>query len=499
MDAENLIFRSFYAVTLAVTVGWLFRTSMGREHGEGFNQQTLTGKDLGRETPVIATPLYLPLALGTVLILCCLFDGPREGFGFFLSLSLDTVILLSLFYIPLLLFLPLLRRYFSARCCAAAWILPPLLFIYPATILGFGKTGFSQPLLTLSLPSRLFPFLLALWLTGFLVVFGGKVFLHLRFRRALLSPSRPVTEERILTIWQEELERTQYKRKVQLVTSPAAASPLSMGMTDKSRVVVLPDRPLTDRELMWIFRHEVRHLQRRDVDTKVFLAFAVAFCWFNPLMWLAVRKAAQDLELSCDEMVVEGMSEADRREYADLLLDTAWDGRGFTTCLSAGAEALRYRLGNVVQKRTKRTGTYLLAGMMFLCVMAFGLVAVTSGQAPLSETLLASAELADKEQTFFYKGRDYTLPPGQEGALLDYLGTLEAEQLVSTKTLNQNYDSVLDLLLFLETPEGPRIMQMSVDTLEVSPDWHSRSTYYLLRSDVDWDYLESLFFPERQS
>ena len=299
-----------------------------------------------------------------------------------------------------------------------------------------------------------------------------------------------------MTIWQEELERTQYKRKVQLVTSPAATSPLSMGMTDKRRVVVLPDRPLTDRALMWIFRHEVRHLQRMDVHTKIFLGFAVAFCWFNPLMWLAVRKAAQDLELSCDEMVVEDMSEADRREYADLLLDTAWDGRGFTTCLSAGAGALRYRLKNVVHARTRWRGTYLLAGMMFLCVMGFGLVTVTTAQTALSETLLSSAELTDAEQELFYEDGIYTLPPNQKDALLDYLGTLEGERLASTKKTTIRYGNYLSLVV--DTPKGHRMILMNDGMIEVSPMRDGHPTYYLLHSEVDWDYLHTLFFPERK-
>ena len=67
-----------------------------------------------------------------------------------------------------------------------------------------------------------------------------------------------------------------------------------------------------------------------DAWGKFFLAFCTAICWFNPLMWVAMRKSADDLELSCDEAVTAELDEAGRRRYASLLLDTVGDERGFT-------------------------------------------------------------------------------------------------------------------------------------------------------------------------
>ena len=64
-------------------------------------------------------------------------------------------------------------------------------------------------------------------------------------------------------------------------------------------------------------------------------------------MWMAMERSAQDMELSCDETVLLEADDVTRRRYAGLLLATAGDSRGFTTCLSASASALRYRLRNV--------------------------------------------------------------------------------------------------------------------------------------------------------
>ena len=78
-------------------------------------------------------------------------------------------------------------------------------------------------------------------------------------------------------------------------------------------LTVLPTNHYTLDELQLIFRHELRHIQRQDGDTKAFLAFYRAFCWFNPLVWMASKKASEDIELSCDEMVLYNADEAKER------------------------------------------------------------------------------------------------------------------------------------------------------------------------------------------
>ena len=44
-----------------------------------------------------------------------------------------------------------------------------------------------------------------------------------------------------------------------------------------------------------------------------------------------MRKSADDFELSCDESVLLAQPQPVRRQYAELLLKTAGDERGFTT------------------------------------------------------------------------------------------------------------------------------------------------------------------------
>lgn len=132
---------------------------------------------------------------------------------------------------------------------------------------------------------------------------------------------------------------------------------------------ILPIHAYTERELRLIFRHELHHLRRRDTDSKLFFVFCGCLCWFNPLVHLAIRRAADDLELSCDEIVLEHADEETRNFYAELLLNVTGERRGFTTCLSARATSLRYRLKCVMHERKTAEGSLMLMLFMFLFLL----------------------------------------------------------------------------------------------------------------------------------
>lgn len=209
---------------------------------------------------------------------------------------------------------------------------------------------------------------------------GWKIFSHLRFRKWLLRGAEVVADPDVLTVWEAEKARAGVENpEFHLVTSDRTDTPLTIGLFAKHVRVVLPKRHYTSQELELIFRHELVHIGREDAWNKFFLAFCTAMCWFNPLMWLAMRKSSEDMELSCDETVLRGLDEGERRGYADLILRTAGDGRGFTTCLSASASALRYRLKSIMKPGKKLPGAFLVGVVFFLLFLTCGQVGLAYG------------------------------------------------------------------------------------------------------------------------
>ena len=377
--------RLFWAAFLAGMLGFCFHRAWRWEHGEG---PELVSKKRGKETVVWLPPTVLFWILLVLLIAFVLRFGASEGIARSAALTGDVMLILSVYFALLLAVMPLLRRRFSARACAVLWLVPAFLSWQANALLSVTPL----PRRTIYVPRSALPVIGGVWLAGFLAVGGYYLISHLRFRAWVKNHSSIDFRAEDREIWKREREALEYRRDVTLRRG-AVAAPFSMGRTNRSRCLVLPERDYTAAELTMIFRHELHHLQRCDVDTKVFLCLCRAFCWFNPLVWIAARRAAEDLERSCDEIVTEGMDAGERRAYAGLLLDAAGPERGCTTCLSAAAGTLRYRLKSVVEQPRRLLGTALLMAALFGCVMSFGLVSFSDARGSFPALLLADGEI----------------------------------------------------------------------------------------------------------
>jgi len=481
-----IIVRVIWALFLAGLVAYTFHRSWGWEHGDSMPAPIFESKNpRTKETVVWLNPAFLPLLLLILFILFGAMDG-ADGVERFLSLSLDVMFVISIYFLLLIFLLPVLRRYFSARACATMWILPVFMF-WQAHIL---MENMTTPLFVIYIPSHILEVLFLAWGIGFVVVFAGKLISHLIFRHMVMSASVPVREPSVLRLFDSELNKLEYYHPVSLVVSSAVAAPLSMGTKKQNRVTVLPEREFTEQELQFIFRHEIHHFQRCDVSTKVFFAFCQALCWFNPLIWIATRKASDDLELSCDEIVLEDMDEQQRRQYAELLLNTAGDSRGFTTCLSAAAETMRYRLKNVVTVRKRRTGTLMLSVAMFLCVMSYGTIAVSNDKGTVAELITAHRTADDITGVYYHPEGDLGLSEvyawDNEG-LFSYLASLEIERLSSG---NEIYAIGKQQLSVVMNHSGLMHIDLYDRMIEVFHFQNGGSTeYYYLRSEADWDVI----------
>lgn len=223
----------------------------------------------------------------------------------------------------------------------------------------------------------------------------------------------------------------------------------------------------------------------------MFLKFCCALGWIHPFTWAAVKKAEEDLELSCDEIVLKDADEKRRREYAELLLTTAGRARGFTTCLSASARTLRYRMQATLHQKRKWLGTGVLFGVMFLSCFATGWFSLSTERQPVPELLRLDAAVLESAEY----DPDYNQTDGEEERALicdaqrltDYLSGLEADRVLFDY---MNMGPLSDEVLYM-TATGPDDEALEYyifgDYLEIN-----NSELYHLSVPFDWEYIRTL-------
>ena len=481
MSPETLI-RGFFALLLSLTLIWKVYSLD--------EQETADISGVRRYTPIFPATL-LPMFVVTLSILMLLVENNPDTQKNISSLCFSIFLHISIYYLLLLALLPLLRRTIQARSCAVLWLLPNYLYL-----LQQGFMGLPRPFWALPVPARAAKAACILWLAGVIIVLGWKFLAHLFFRRRILKVAHPVTNPEILSLWESEQRAAGFKKAgYRLVVSPEVRTPLSIGFFRRSGRVVLPERPYTSNDLTLIFRHELVHIGRQDCWNKFFLVFCTAVCWFNPLMWLAMRRSADDLELSCDEAVLQNAAPEARQSYARLLLQTAGDERGFTTCLSASAKSLRYRLRNVVKPCSRRSGAILVGVVFFVLIMSCGYVTIAYGSGTGAAYIFSSQDSAAFDLTgtsLKIDGKYSDRRCADPEALNQYLASLELREIAGNYTFSTEKQ---ELALTYRTPDGTRWVNLSEHALMVTHSGAGKSTY-LTASPVDWDYIDSLFTAE---
>lgn len=141
----------------------------------------------------------------------------------------------------------------------------------------------------------------------------------------------------------------------EMIVCEAISTPAVTGLLRPR--LLLPHERYDVQELRYILRHELCHLKRRDMLLKLVLLAANAMHWFNPVVYLMLRQADEDIELACDSAATDDLDRAERAAYSRTLLaavQSSVRALPATTCFGGTVERLKRRITNVLGVQKKR-------------------------------------------------------------------------------------------------------------------------------------------------
>lgn len=226
------------------------------------------------------------------------------------------------------------------------------------------------------------------WLTGTMAVLLWQTVRYLVAKRKLLRSSLPTSDF--------DVYLPQSLRRVTVRVLPGLKTPMAVGIIHPA--VLLPPGPVPALSL----RHELTHIQRRDLTGKVLLMAVCALYWFDPLVWYMSHVADQDMEAACDGQLARDMTQAEKRAYGELLLSAAAkeSSPALSTHFGGSKEQLKSRLTQLFRpgKTSRVLVTTLLCGAVLLSSLVVGHSAAIHISSPETQVLYAThAEIPDTE------------------------------------------------------------------------------------------------------
>lgn len=206
--------------------------------------------------------------------------------------------------------------------------------------------------------------------------------------------------------WKKDVSRADYAAMLsdtahdlgvsapEMIVCEAISTPAVTGLLRPR--LLLPHERYDVQELRYILRHELCHLKRHDMLLKLVLLAANAMHWFNPVVYLMLRQADEDIELACDSAATDGLELPERAAYSRTLLaavQSSVRALPATTCFGGTVERLKRRITNVLGAQKKR-GLGIVALVLALTLTA-GCAVSWGNKNELSDPFGKSYTIAD--------------------------------------------------------------------------------------------------------
>jgi Antirepressor regulating drug resistance, predicted signal transduction N-terminal membrane component len=178
-----------------------------------------------------------------------------------------------------------------------------------------------------------------IWLAGVVVLLSYSVISYIKIKRQLLTATL-VRDN----IYESDRIGTAF---VCGVVRPKIYVPVGVG----------------DADLAYILEHERTHIRRKDYLIKPFAFFTLILHWFNPLVWLSFALMSRDMEMSCDESVLEKMNQESRGGYSSSLLALSVKRNGLFAAnpLAFGESHIKVRIKNIINYKKPAFWVIVLA------------------------------------------------------------------------------------------------------------------------------------------
>lgn len=192
--------------------------------------------------------------------------------------------------------------------------------------------------------------------------------------RKEMNTALPIKGHAFVEKW---LREHQIRRTVKVLVSDKMATPLTYGIL-KPRIVLPKIMDLDDEvQLRYILAHELIHIKRFDALWKLILIIALICHWYNPMVWLLFVLMNRDLELACDERVIQVFGESSKSGYALSLIGLAEKKMKFTPLYSSfSLNVTEERIRSIMKFRKTS-----LFGLVLVCMLVAGSTSVFAEKA----------------------------------------------------------------------------------------------------------------------
>lgn len=301
----------------------------------------------------------------------------------------------------------------------------------------------------------LWEILFYVWFFGFglvsVYILSGYLMQKIRIRSVYCS----MPEVGVRRLWSRMKEEAGIRGNIPVCRCEVIYAPMVTGLLNKR--MLLPEKDFEEKELVYIFSHEIQHLRHHDIWIKMMYLALCAVYWFQPAVWLMKREMAKDLEALCDRRAVRGFPTSERYLYTQTMIRCMTRGRDMYVPVSSGfggdVKTMKERIMMIMKGNKLKEGFGIFSVILLLATS--GMFLISCGDKEETGSDLAKADVQSvTDDTRDSKGTEIfdidTTDSGTEAEVMkqdDETATGEpdaSEEDRESKTENEKNDNTVD-------------------------------------------------------
>jgi beta-lactamase regulating signal transducer with metallopeptidase domain len=261
-------------------------------------------------------------------------------------------------------------------------------------------------------------------------------------------------------------------------------------------------------ERVYIIEHERTHIQSLDHFTKMLSFFIVCVHWFNPLAWLSFKLFSKDLEIRCDERVLNGKDKITKSSYATSLL--SYSGNRSTMLpnpLAFGESNTKSRIKRILSYKKP---AFIISAFALVSIFILGFAVLSNPKDSVGVSIIGKNRVSSISADKFEMDSQMNLVLVDSFVITDK-AKINSLVIVLNKPIEQKLTMVLDISIFYGNnyfikiryeDESELTLAVTFETipsqniyspgqLKVSDNFYDDNNVYLLTDD-DVSALSSL-------
>lgn len=185
-----------------------------------------------------------------------------------------------------------------------------------------------------------------LWCVGivFLICVLTLIFINFKVK---FNNVEEIKDENVIKIINRLKQRINLKSNITLCTCDEKKSPFILGIIKAK--IYLPQYilELNENMISHILLHELMHYKRKDLYFNLICWIILLLHWFNPLVWIAVKKLKTYREYACDSCVLQILGEEKNVDYGMTIVNLS----KIVTNKRSIQFGLSFKRNNVIKER----------------------------------------------------------------------------------------------------------------------------------------------------